>query len=136
MKLPRFATFPLLVAGLLSAGCHTRPPEPRLLVTGTLNYDNFVVTPGCTIEVRLDDVSRADAPATTLAREFISPQASAPIPFTLRYVPSEIDPAHRYVVAARITCGGELQMVTDSAYPVITQGNPSTASLALKAVNR
>ena len=136
MKLPTSVTLPLLVAGLLSAGCHTRPPEPRLLVTGTLNYDNFVVTPGCAIEVRLDDVSRADAPAITLAREFINPQASAPIPFTLRYVPSEIDPAHRYVVAARITCGGELQMVTDTAFPVITQGNPSTASVVLKAVNR
>lgn len=136
MKLPTSAAFSLLVAGLLSAGCHSRPPEPRLLVTGTLNYDNFVVTPGCTIEVRLDDVSLADAPATTLAREFINPQASAPIPFTLRYVASEIDPAHRYTVAARITCGGELQMATDSAYPVITLGNPSTASLVLKAVHR
>lgn len=121
---------------LLMAGCHTHPPELRLPVSGVLTYENFVVTPGCTIEVRLNDVSRADAPAVTLAREFISPQESVPIPFTLMYVPSEIDPAHRYVVSAKITCGGELMMVTTTAFPVLTQGNPATVQVVLKPVAR
>lgn len=134
MKLPASFIPPLLVA--LSAfvgGCHT-PQEPRLTITGTLNYDNFVVTPGCTIDVRLDDVTRADAPAITVSRQFINPRQSSPLPFDLFYTPSTIDQSHRYVIAARISCGGELLLTTDTAYPVLTMGNPTTVSLVLKPV--
>lgn len=134
MKLTPASALSFLTSVFLVAGCHSQPAELRLPVTGTLNYDNFEVTPGCTIEVRLNDVSRADAPAVTLAREFINPQASAPIPFTLMYMPSAINPAHRYVVAAKISCGGELMMITDKAFPVLTQGNPAAVQVVLKPV--
>ncbi len=137
MKLPIFTTISLLAAlAALTAGCQHESKKPRLAITGTLNYDNLVVTPGCRIEVLLDDVSRADAPATTLARQFISPRQSPPLPFTLYYEPAMIDPAHRYVVSARISCGDQLEMITDTAYPVLTQGNPSTATVVLKPVTR
>jgi len=124
----------LALAALACAGCQSKPPAPRLTLTGTLNYDQFVVTPGCTIEVRLDDVSRADAPAFTIAREMIDPRESAPIPFTLHYDPISVDPTHRYTVSARIRCGGDLVMTTETAYPVLTQGHPSEANLILVPV--
>lgn len=136
MNSPVFASFALTLAALVSAGCHSRPPKPRPAVTGTLNYDNFVVTPGCTIEVRLDDVSRADAPAINLARQLIDSRESSPIPFKLHYEPSSIDPGHRYVVAAKISCSGELRMISDTAHPVLTQGNPVTVVVVLKPVAR
>ncbi|MBN8248399.1 MAG: YbaY family lipoprotein [Verrucomicrobia bacterium] len=126
----------LTLSVLLLAGCHSKPPPPRLAITGTLNYDQVVVTPGCTIEVRLNDVSRADAPAFTLALERISPRESAPIPFTLHYDPLQVDPSHRYVVAARITCGDALVLVTDTAFPVLTQGHPSTVAVTLVAAGK
>lgn len=131
---PPFLPLPVLLlslAALIPAGCHSKPPPPRLAVTGTLNYGQFEVTPGCTIEVRLDDVSRSDAPAYPLARELISPRESAPIPFTLHYDPAQVDPAHRYAVSARITCGGDLVLVTDTAFPVLTQGHPATVAVTL-----
>jgi len=121
----------LTLATLALAGCHSKPPPPRLAVTGTLSYDQFVVTPGCTIEVRLNDVTKAGAPAFTLALERISPRESSPIPFTLHYNPLDVDPSHRYVVAARITCGDELAMISDTAFPVLTQGHPSTVAVTL-----
>lgn len=135
----RTQSLPVLIAALTAgvlSGCHTKPPAPRLAVTGTLNYNTMVVTPGCTIEVRLEDVSKADAPAFTLARELISPHESSPIPFTLHYDPAQVDPTHRYAVSSSITCGAELVLITDTAYPVLTQGHPSTVAVTLVPAKR
>lgn len=118
------------------AGCHSKPPAPRPKVTGTLQYDHLVVTPGCTIELRLDDVTLADAPAVNLALEYISPRETAPIPFELHYTSKAINPAHRYVVAARILCGGELVLITDTAFPVLTQGHPTNVVVTLVPATR
>lgn len=125
----------LLVAAVALVGCHHKP-KPRPAVTGTLNYDKFVVTPGCSIEVRLDDVTVTNTPEFSLARQYIDPRESSPIPFTLHYEPKSIDPAHKYAVSARINCGAELRMISDSSVPVLTQGNPTEIKVTLKPALR
>lgn len=135
MKLPSSFAISLLAAAVTLVGCHHKP-KPRPAVTGTLNYDKFVVTPGCSIEVRLDDVTVTNTPEFSLARQYIDPRESSPIPFTLHYQPKTIDPAHKYAVSARITCGTELRMISDSSVPVLTQGNPTQITLNLKPALR
>lgn len=125
----------LLAAAVALVGCHHKP-KPRPAVTGTLNYDKFVVTPGCSIEVRLDDVTVTNTPEFSLARQYIDPRESSPIPFRLHYEPKSINQAHKYAVSARISCGAELRMISDGSVPVLTQGNPTQINLTLKPALR
>ncbi|MFO1462044.1 MAG: YbaY family lipoprotein [Verrucomicrobiota bacterium] len=135
MKYNSPSAITLFAAAVVLVGCHHKP-KPRPAVTGTLNYDKFVVTPGCSIEVRLDDVTATNAPEFSLSRQYIDPRESSPIPFTLHYAPKSIDPAHKYAVSARITCGAELRMISESSVPVLTQGNPTQIKLTLKSALR
>ncbi|MBL9172403.1 MAG: YbaY family lipoprotein [Verrucomicrobiales bacterium] len=125
----------LLVTASAAAGCHHKP-KPRPAVTGNLSYDQFVVTPGCSIEVRLDDVTVTNSPEFSLSRQFIDPRESSPIPFTLHYEPKSIDAAHKYAVSARISCGSELRMISEGSVPVLTFGNPTRIDLTLKPALR
>jgi len=103
-------------------------------VTGTITYlARMALPPQTMIQVQLQDVSLADAPAKVIAEKKIQlGQKQVPVPFTLKYDPAKIDAGHRYSVSARVTIGADLKFVTDQAYPVITQGNPSKADLILK----
>ena len=67
-------------------------------------------------EVRLDDVSRADAPATNMATQsFASEGRQVPFAFTLTVDRADIDPRHSYAVSARITdADGKLMFITDT----------------------
>ena len=97
-------------------------------VTGTVTYrERIALLPGSVVRVTLQDVSRADAPATVLAEQTITTAGeNVPIPFELSYDPAHIDPRHRYVVRAEIRDGaGALQWTSDTAYPTITVGAPS-----------
>jgi len=136
MKLPsaRSALLPVLAALVVTTGCGHKPNPPRPAVTGTLTYPNLIVTPGCTAEVQLNDVTATNAPAFTLARAFISPRETAPLPFELHYTAKNILPDHRYVILAKITCGAQLVLITDPNVPVLTQGNPTNVTITLKQV--
>ena len=78
--------------------------------------------------VSLDDVSRADAPAINLGRQVITTTGQqVPIPFSIAYNPATIDPRFTYAVSARITApDGALLFITDTRYPVITNGAPTS----------
>lgn len=98
------------------------------LLTGTVTYlPRIALPPNATVVVRLLDVSRADAPSVTLAQEAISTERrSVPIPFTLRYDPSDVQARHSYAVRAEIrNAQGGLEWTTDTHVPVLTGGAPS-----------
>jgi ABC-type transporter Mla MlaB component len=67
------------------------PQEAR--VTGTVTYlQRIALPPGAVLEVKLLDVSRADAAAVTIAQQLIEPAGrQVPIAFELRYDPSRIE---------------------------------------------
>jgi len=119
--------------------CKLVEPEKKDpgVVSGTVTYlQRIALAPSAVIEVKLQDVSRADAPAMVIAEESIKAEGKqVPIPFELKYDPAKIEAAHRYTVSARITVDGQLRFVSDTAHAVVTQGNASTGvEIVVKAV--
>jgi putative lipoprotein len=104
-------------------------------ITGTATYRERMLLPeGAVLEATLEDVSRADAPATVIGRARVESPGSPPIRFSIAYDPAAIEPRHRYVVRARVTVGERLLFTTDTVHPVLGPGGPTHVDLALKRV--
>ena len=105
-------------------------------VTGTVTYrQRMALSPNAVVEVKLFDVSRADAPAVTIAEQMIKPAGrQVPIKFEIQYDPGHIDQNHRHTIQARILEDGKLRFINTHAYPVITGANPSTADVVVNPV--
>jgi putative lipoprotein len=102
---------------------------------GTATYrERMALPPGAVLEVVLEDASRADAPAPVIARQAQADPGAPPFAFTLPYDPAALDPRARYYVRASITLDGRLLFVTDTAYPVLTEGAPARPELLLVRV--
>ena len=102
-------------------------------VHGTATYRERMALPaGAVLEATLEDVSRADAPATTIASARVPSPGNPPMAFTIEYEPAKIVDTHRYVVRARILVAGAMLFTSDTAVPVIAQGSPTTVSLMLR----
>ncbi|KQZ69288.1 hypothetical protein ASE06_00145 [Sphingopyxis sp. Root214] len=106
------------VAAAALAGCATTPApaEQSVTVTGSIAYrERIALPPTAQIEVSLDDVSLADAPARNLARQiFKADGKQVPFAFTLTVDKARIEPRNSYAVSARITGpDGKLMFITD-----------------------
>jgi putative lipoprotein len=111
-------------------------PEP-MKVTGTLmKRDRKALPPTVVAEIRLLDVSKADAPAEELALQRIENPGQLPIAFELEYDPEAIDARHSYAVRAKVLMGEQLLYVTDTQYPVLTRGAGNEVELMLVPVRR
>lgn len=107
-------------------------------VTGTVSYrQRIALTPRAVVEVRLLDVSRADASSTTIAEQTIRPGGrQVPISFDLVYDPARIDPRGRYTIQVRILDRNRLRFTNSQAYPVITNGHPNEVNVIVSPVIR
>jgi uncharacterized lipoprotein YbaY/membrane-bound inhibitor of C-type lysozyme len=103
-------------------------------ITGTVSYlARMALPPEAIIQVQLQDVSLADAPATVIAEEKITlGQRQVPVPFALKYDPAKIDPRHTYAIRAGILVEDQLRFTSDQTYKVLTGGNPSRVDVNLK----
>jgi putative lipoprotein len=128
----------LLAAALGCAGGVPTPaptPAGAAMVTGTVTYrERIALPPGATVTVRLQDVSRADAPAEVLAVQVLTPTAQVPIPFALAYDPARIDTRHSYSVGARIEVDGKLWFISDTHNGVLTQGGTNEVEVVVRRV--
>jgi uncharacterized lipoprotein YbaY len=107
--------------------------EPPPVVKGMVSFrERIALPPEAVLEVVLEDVSKADAPAETIGRSLKEHPGHPPIPFAIPYDPSRIDPGHRYSVRARITVGDQVWFTTDRHYPVLTGGNAHQVALLLR----
>jgi len=106
------------------------------VITGTVTYQARMALPSnAAINVRLEDVTLADAPAKLVADNMFSAAGQqVPISFQLPYSLKDVNPSHRYVVRATIKSGDKLLFTTTQAYPVLTNGAPNTVALVLKPV--
>jgi uncharacterized lipoprotein YbaY len=96
------------------------------------------------VKILVNDVTRADARAKTMARAEAGPCSAEAgedyrIPFTIEVDDGEIDPGARYVLAAHadLDADGEVSQgdyVTIQSYPVLTRGYPVHADLELLEV--
>ena len=104
-------------------------------VTGSLTYrERIALSPNAVVEVRLIDVSRADAPAVTIGEQIIENPGQVPIAFEIEYDPSAIDQRFSYAVRAVIREGGNLVFTTDTRHSVITRDSPTHVDLVLVKV--
>ncbi len=112
------------------------PEEAR--VTGTVTYlQRIALPPGAVVEVKLLDVSRAGAPAVTIAEQSIRPAGrQVPFAFELRYDPQRVEARGRYAIRVRILEGAGLLFTNTEAYPVITGGHPNVVEVIVKPVRR
>lgn len=102
-------------------------PAEQATLEGSVWYRQRSALPeGAVVEVRLLDVSRADAPATVLAQTQIVPTTQVPIAFTLHYDAAQILPAHSYALQAKILLGDTLLFISTERYDVLTRDAPST----------
>lgn len=132
-------SLPLLGACASSMNTTTSTDKaPALRVTGSVTFrERIALDPSAEIVVQLLDVSRMDVAAVVLAEQRIRADGrQVPFNFALSVDPARIDPRMRYNVSARILQGDKLLFISDTAYPVLTQGRGTTADLMLVRVAR
>ncbi len=95
-------------------------------VTGTITFDGDPAIPdGAVLTVQLRDVSYQDASSILIASQTIEDPGRFPIEFSVPYEPDEIDSRATYGLQVRITSEDRLIFINDTAFDVLTRGNPS-----------
>lgn len=132
----RFTERVLVATVLMVTAAATVLAQPTTArITGTAAYrERVALQPGAVFEATLEDVSRADAPATVLATTRLEQIGAVPIAFEIPYDPKAIDESHTYAVRGRILVNGTLAFTTDTRYPVLTRGGGSAVDLLLVRV--
>ena len=115
--------FALPVAVLLMAAPALAAP---VQLPGEVTYrERIALPPDARVSVALEDVSRADTPATTISKTEFTPETQVPIPFSLTYKTSDINNNHRYALRAQIrSADNQLLWATVEHYGVLTQDSP------------
>lgn len=112
-------------------------PAARATLTGTASYRQRIALPDdAVLNVKISDVSLADAPSVTIAETEINTAGrQVPIAFSLDYDPTKIIARRIYAVSARITdSSGKLLWITDTRVDLPPLGSP--AHLTLVQVQR
>ena len=106
------------------------------VISGTVTYRGRAVLPRTAVlTIRLQDVSRSDISAVTIAEQRIETEGKQPpIPFDLAYDRTKIEERNRYSVRAEISDQGRLLYITDVNHPVLTQGNPRSVDITVVPV--
>jgi len=117
---------------VFARGCQPGVVTDTATLTGTITYRTRQALPtGSVVEARLVDASRADAPATPLARAVLVTRGEqVPLPFTLTYASGVIEKGHRYIVEATVTLDGRVRFRTTTIHPVL-QGGTATGPLEI-----
>ena len=109
-------------SGLLALIPAVMLPLPALAqmqqLDGHVTYRERMALPADTVtEIRLEDVSLADAPAQVIARQVIRDAVASPIPFRLTFDSTAIQPGHDYALRAQIRDGDDLLFTTTTHHP-------------------
>ncbi|MEH6583252.1 MAG: YbaY family lipoprotein [Halioglobus sp.] len=122
----------IVLAGLLiacSEGAGTFDTDGRQdavvgKVEGAVVYrERMALPPGAIVEVELQDISRADAPASVMATLALTPEGGPPYNFSIEYDPAQIDEQMRYALHATIRLDDRL-LFTNMDYIDAFSGNP------------
>ena len=110
--------------------------DPNASVSGSVTYqERLALSDGAQLVVELRDTSYADAAADLIARQTISSPGQVPIKFKVGYNRDDINPRNTYSISARIIeSDGRLAFTNDTAYDVITGGNPGKVEMLLVLV--
>ncbi|TMJ34792.1 MAG: META domain-containing protein [Alphaproteobacteria bacterium] len=101
---------------------------------GSVSYvERIALPPDAILEVRLIDVSLADAPATTIAVTRVKTRHRLPIPYRLRFDDARIKPGRSYALHARITVNGRLWFISATRHAAFT-GKPDKTDIRVERV--
>lgn len=129
MALRRFLRAAALV---LLGAVAAMPATAASTISGSASYrERIALPPQAVFEATLEDISRADAPATVLGRTRMASPGQPPIRFQIEYDPAAIETRHRYVLRARITLDGQLMFTTDTLQAVQLGGDTPAVDLLL-----
>ncbi len=114
----------------------TVDPDANASVTGTVTYrERIALSPGAVVTVQLRDTSLMDVASELIAEQVITNPGQVPIAFEVYYNKDDINPRNTYSIQARITeSDGRLAFINDTAYDVITRGNPTRVDMVLVIV--
>ncbi|MBK9153458.1 MAG: YbaY family lipoprotein [Chloracidobacterium sp.] len=106
------------------------------VVSGTVTYRQRSALPRTAVLiVKIVDVSRQDVSAIVVAEQRIETAGKqVPISFDIAYDRSRIQQRNTYAIQAEIRDSGRLLFITDTRYPVITQGNPRSVDVTVVPV--
>ena len=109
--------------------------QESTLLMGTIAYRERMALPATAIvEVRLEDVSRADAVPPVVARTRLERPGQVPIRFNLDVDRALVNPNGRYAVRATITDGDTVLFTSMDTALVLTQGRGQRVDLVLTRV--
>ena len=111
-------------------------PSSFVDITGSVAFPARGALPaGAVLVIRVQDTSRADAPAFTLAEQRIELAGlPVPIPFKMTVDRDLLRKNARITVAARIQRGSTLLFINDTSYPALIDGQPRHVEMVLKQV--
>lgn len=102
------------------------PPANWATLTGEVTFaGDAAIPPGAVVEARLYDVSLQDVASVLIASQTIPSPERFPIAFAIRYDPARIEERRTYGMQVSIKVAGELVYINDTAFNVLTGGNPS-----------
>ena len=110
--------------------------KPNASVGGTVTYrERLALSPDAKLIVEFRDVSYAVAAAPLIARQTITNPGQVPIKFKVEYNRQDIDARNTYSVSATIfEADGRMVFTNDTAYDVVTRGNPGNVEMLLVLV--
>jgi putative lipoprotein len=115
-----------------------KPAEtPSSVITGTVTYlQRMALPPNAVIDVKLEDVSQANAPAQVIVEQKLTlGNRQVPILYELKFDPAKVDARHSYALSATISLDGVTRFAHEQPYPVLTMGNTSHVDMVLQQVN-
>jgi len=119
----------LLMISTIAAMAETK------VLAGTVSYrERMALPPSAMVEVKLVDVSLADAPSKTIAEISKAVAGQFSIPYEISFDKTEIQPGHDYALQARITVDGQLWFTTTTRHSVFTGGAENT-DIVVQRVN-
>lgn len=135
-QLPSEAPGPRPAPAQVPASTTGAQPVAATSVMGTVTYRERIALPAnAVVQVSLQDISRADAPAVVLGEQTIETGGrQVPIPFAIPYDAATIDERFTYSVRARITVDGQLMFTSTTANLVITRGIPTNVEIVVQRV--
>jgi putative lipoprotein len=105
----------------------------RILIGKVFYLERIALPPDALLEVRLIDVSPADAPARSLAVTRVKTRHQMPIPYRLLFDGSKIQRGHSYALQARIIVRGKLMFMTTTRHAVL-KGRPDETHIKVELV--
>lgn len=129
----------VLVPALMAAACSTLPEASSDMTevrVSALYRERIMLPPGHVLTVKVEDVSRADAPARIIAEVSQPLEGRAPPYNVALSVPNDrIDSRMEYAARAEIhDPSGALRFTTDTRHSVLTRGAPNNVEIVMVGV--